>query len=128
MERRVKSMETIFRSEHPNPQFIRENWINLNGVWQFEVDSGRSGKAKGYMKEEPVLADTICVPFCPESKRSGLEYKDFMRAVWYKRHFSLSEQQIGDNIVESKTAPVAIQSLKESAAVASMILDFNRSP
>ena len=93
-------METIFRSEHPNPQFIRENWINLNGVWQFEVDSGRSGKAKGYMKEEPVLADTICVPFCPESKRSGLEYKDFMRAVWYKRHFSLSEQQIGDNIVE----------------------------
>ena len=40
-------METIFRSEHPNPQFIRENWINLNGVWQFEVDSGRSGKAKG---------------------------------------------------------------------------------
>ena len=93
-------METIFRSEHPNPQFIRENWINLNGVWQFEVDSGRSGKAKGYMKEEPVLADTICVPFCPESKRSGLENKDFMRAEWYKRHISLSQQQIGDNIVE----------------------------
>lgn len=87
-------METVFRQEHPQPQFMRENWINLNGVWQFEMDPGKSGRAKGYMKEIPALADTICVPFCPESRLSGVEYKDFMSAVWYKRHFTLTEEQI----------------------------------
>ena len=28
----------IYRTEHPKPQFMRENWLNLNGSWDFEVN------------------------------------------------------------------------------------------
>ena len=41
-------MTNIPRAEHPRPQWMRETWQNLNGVWQFEIDNGRSGIARGY--------------------------------------------------------------------------------
>ena len=28
------------RPEYPRPQFVREDWMNLNGEWDFEIDSG----------------------------------------------------------------------------------------
>ena len=34
---------TIPRPEHPNPQFRREQWYNLNGTWDFKFDFGVSG-------------------------------------------------------------------------------------
>ena len=33
----------IPREEYPRPQFARSTWMNLNGVWQFEMDLGASG-------------------------------------------------------------------------------------
>ena len=35
------------RKEHPKPQFERENWMNLNGEWEFEFDFGNSGEERG---------------------------------------------------------------------------------
>ncbi len=81
----------IPRPEHPNPQFVREKWINLNGVWEFETDPGRSGKDRAWYKRES-LAEKITVPFCPESKLSGIGNTDFMEAVWYKRSFRVPEE------------------------------------
>ena len=75
----------IPRQEYPRPQFVRENWTNLNGQWQFEIDNGRSGDVRGLQNEGIVLAGSITVPFCPESKLSGVEHTDFMYGVWYKR-------------------------------------------
>ena len=37
---------SIPRSEHPNPQFMRESWVCLNGEWDFEIDQSVSGKSK----------------------------------------------------------------------------------
>ncbi len=79
----------IPRPEYPRPQFVRENWLNLNGPWQFEIDQGRSGEAREIYKEGVTLSDTITVPFCPESELSGVGYKDFMYGVWYKRNVHL---------------------------------------
>ena len=42
----------IPRSEHPKPQFQRDNWINLNGEWAFEIDNGCSGIARGLAQAE----------------------------------------------------------------------------
>lgn len=92
-------MDMIYRPEHPQPQCIRDGWINLNGKWQFEKDFGKSGKAKGYMNDSVRLQEEINVPFCPESKLSGIEYKDFMPAVWYKRNFTLTNDQIQDHVI-----------------------------
>ncbi len=79
----------IPRKEYPRPQFVRSGWLNLNGQWQFEIDNGRSGEARGLAKEGTALSGEITVPFCPESKLSGVGYTDFMLGVWYKRTVTL---------------------------------------
>ncbi len=84
----------IPRGEHPRPRFYRENWQSLNGKWQFEVDQGRSGKARGLV-ESTTLSGEITVPFCPESVLSGVGYKDFMAAVWYKRTLFIPRDKAG---------------------------------
>ena len=80
----------IPRPEYPRPQFERKEWMNLNGEWQFEIDNGRSGKERKLYNAEK-LADTITVPFCPESRLSGLAHVDFMECVWYMRKVELPE-------------------------------------
>lgn len=79
----------IFRKEHPKPQFERESWLNLNGEWEFEIDNAKSGEARGLQNPENALKDKITVPFCPESRLSGIGNTDFLNAVWYKRKFNL---------------------------------------
>lgn len=86
----------IYRTEHPKPQFERENWLNLNGIWQFEIDNGNSGDERGLHKNETVLQNKINIPFCPESKLSGIENVDFMNAVWYKRTVTITKEQLNN--------------------------------
>ena len=87
---------TIPRPEHPQPMFKRDNWQNLNGEWLFEFDFGASGAERGLFKPEKVIEYTkrITVPFCPESELSGIGYKDFIPAVWYKRSINITEEQL----------------------------------
>ena len=65
---------------HPHPQMKRENWLNLNGTWDFAVgEPAFSGK-------------TIRVPFCPESALSGVkEHYPEGTALWYRRKVILPE-------------------------------------
>ena len=62
------------RPEYPQPQFERENWVNLNGEWQFAFDFGKSGLDR-HFEERDALDQTITVPFCPESELSGIGCK-----------------------------------------------------
>lgn len=89
----------IYRLEHPNPQFMRDSWTNLNGEWQFEIDHGNSGEARKLFEPEQTFSQKINVPFCPESKLSGIEYKDFMSSVWYKREFDIAEIQLQGRVL-----------------------------
>lgn len=77
----------IYRTEYPRPQFKREDssWINLNGEWDFDIDYGFTGLERGLL-ENP-LPKKINVPFCPESKLSGIEHPDYLWSVWYKKKF-----------------------------------------
>ena len=88
-------MNNIPRPEHPNPQFQRRDWMNLNGKWSFKIDKSKSGLAKKYYQPQTKFDRTINVPFCPESVLSGIEYKDFMNAVWYSREFTIPEKYSG---------------------------------
>ena len=87
----------IPRSEYPRPQFKRDAYLNLNGVWQFEIDHGASGRKRGLMEKER-LEQEILVPFCPESKLSGIQNTDFMAAVWYRRSFALPKDAAGKRV------------------------------
>ena len=90
------SIHTIPRPEHPNPQWERKNWKNLNGTWQFEIDYSATGEERGLVEADS-LSGSITVPFCPESKLSGVEVKDFMNCVWYKKTITLTEADLKGN-------------------------------
>lgn len=90
-------MSQLPRPEYPRPQFVRPGWMNLNGTWQFEIDHGASGRARGLI--DGAYSREITVPFCPESRLSGVEYKDFMAAVWYRRTFTLPEEAQGKRVL-----------------------------
>jgi hypothetical protein len=76
------------RPEHPRPDAFRENWLNLDGEWQFEIDDAGDGDARGLASGKD-LASNITVPFCPESKLSGIGHYGIMKHVWYRRTFEL---------------------------------------
>ncbi len=88
---------TIPRSEYPRPQFVRSQWLCLNGEWQFEIDNSDSGLARGLLQRE--LQERILVPFCPESPLSGIGNKDFMLAVWYRREVELPREWAGQRVL-----------------------------
>ena len=71
-------MNQIPRPEYPRPDFQRENWLPLNGEWDFSFD-------------EPIFDWKILVPFACETKLSGIHDTSFHNAVWYRRSFSLPE-------------------------------------
>ena len=63
---------------YPRPQMKRENWLNLNGPWDFSVNYEKQGQ--------------IRVPFCPESKLSGIgKHYDEGSLLCYNRSFVLPE-------------------------------------
>jgi len=79
----------IPRPEHPNPQWQRGNWLNLNGQWDF-CFKNRSGREIGC---------EITVPFCPESELSGVGRKDFMKRVWYRRKIEITPEQLRGRVI-----------------------------
>ncbi len=81
---------TILRTEYPRPQFVRDAWVNLNGTWEFENDTAATGQERQLNLKEH-LDGTILVPFCKESKLSGINDREFTLGVWYKRSFDLPE-------------------------------------
>lgn len=89
----------ITRCEHPKPQFQRDNWMNLNGEWDFCFDQGRSGEQRKLFEDFSCYDKKITVPFCIQSKLSGIEYKDFVYGAWYKRTVSLTEAQVSGRTV-----------------------------
>lgn len=92
------SKDYIPRPEYPRPQFVRKDWVNLNGLWDFEIDYGKSGKDRRWF-ENGEFTKQITVPFCPESKLSGIEHKDFMNMVWYKKAFTVPKEQKGRRVL-----------------------------
>lgn len=88
----------IPRPEHPNPQSERKNWANLNGEWDFEFDFGNSKFESGILEKDN-WDNKILVPFCPESKLSGIEYTDFIPAVWYRKNINITAEELEGKVI-----------------------------
>ena len=80
-------------SEYPRPQFRRDSYVCLNGVWQFKKE-----KCDGQGCDE---FQNILVPFSPESLNSGVKEgfvlgKD--EQLIYQRKFPVSERLEGKTV------------------------------
>ena len=83
----------MYRPEHPNPQFERANYENLNGPWEFSY-------GKVYGRENVALNDFIIeVPFCPESELSGVHNTDFITDCVYSRLIDVQENDLSGRLV-----------------------------
>ncbi|WP_262316224.1 glycoside hydrolase family 2 protein [Lacticaseibacillus parakribbianus] len=83
---------TIPRPEFPEPMMQRTQWQNLNGQWDFLIDAADSGRDQ-HFETTAVFDRQITVPYPPESQLSGIGNVDFMAAVWYRRHFTVTAAQ-----------------------------------
>lgn len=86
------------RAEYPRPQFERAQWVNLNGTWSYTLDFNKSGAQKGYTNSKG-FDGKITVPFCPESKLSGVAYTDFIENMWYQRTLDIPADWAGKKIL-----------------------------
>ena len=79
-------------SEYPRPQFYRDSYVSLNGVWEYKISEN---------SEIPQSFDgEIIVPFSPESPLSGvnktLQPNEFL---FYKKVFKLDEEFVLDKVI-----------------------------
>jgi hypothetical protein len=78
--------------EYPRPQLVRTNWLNLNGLWQFQTGATNDPVPVGQ-----TLSNQILVPYPMESAISGvMQYSEFS---WYRRTFTVPAAWSGKHII-----------------------------
>ncbi|GAA4092830.1 glycoside hydrolase family 2 protein [Mucilaginibacter panaciglaebae] len=86
-------------SDYPRPQLARENWLCLNGKWDY-----RGGKdAPDALNPQTAASfngvkEKILVPYCPESFLSGIQRKQEIN-MWYRRTFEIPDTWKGKHII-----------------------------
>jgi len=91
-------MTEAWRNEYPRPQFVREQWMSLNGEWEFEFDDARVGDKEGWY-EGGAFSRKIIVPFCYQSELSGIGDTSFHDVVWYRRSFAVPADYAGKRLL-----------------------------
>ena len=85
-------------AEYPRPQMVRNNWLNLNGIWDFKESIGMGRYRSNQRFDKKVL-----VPFPIESALSGLMLDDHKErpysAYLYSRRFTVPASMKGQKIL-----------------------------
>ncbi|QEC75027.1 glycoside hydrolase family 2 protein [Mucilaginibacter ginsenosidivorax] len=75
--------------EYPRPQLQRNDWMCLNGQWDYQ---GGKNVQDALAPEKPLSfageVNKIRVPYCPESVLSGIQRKQEIN-MWYRRSFEV---------------------------------------
>jgi beta-galactosidase/beta-glucuronidase len=66
---------------YPRPQLVRDEWLCLNGPWDFAIDTDGSIRSVAAV----TWTATIEVPFAPEAPASGIGDTGLYRVCWYRR-------------------------------------------
>ena len=85
----------IPRPEYPRPQLVRDQWLNLNGEWEFAFDDADEGLRLGWYDGRK-LPRRIIVPFGYQAQLSGINDKSVHECVWYARNFEIPADWRGD--------------------------------
>jgi beta-galactosidase/beta-glucuronidase len=73
--------------------------MSLNGPWEFEFDDANVGLEENWAAGGRKFSRTIVVPFCFESKLSGIGDTSFHPWVWYRRSFTVPEAWKGKRVL-----------------------------
>lgn len=87
------------RQEYPRPQLVRQDWLNLNGEWDFEFDDQNIGLEEKWFENNKEFKQKINVPFAYQSKLSGINDSTFHDWVWYSRKFDIPDSMGGKQII-----------------------------
>lgn len=79
------------RNEYPRPQMRREEWLPLNGEWEFEFDDTDNGTARGLPEGRTPLSMKINVPFTYQYEASGIGVREYHKVLWYRKSFTLTQ-------------------------------------
>lgn len=88
----------IPRPEYPRPQLQRDQWINLNGQWTYQLDPVQTGLERN-LNSGKGFEGEITVPFAPESNLSGVGHKEFIPCIWYQREIEIPASWDGRDIL-----------------------------
>ena len=78
--------------EYPRPQMVRQEWLNLNGLWQFAMGGPDDAVPAGKQLPEKIL-----VPYPVESALSGVMKR--ADRVWYRRTFEVPKEWAGKRVL-----------------------------
>lgn len=85
----IKNMYT--RMDYPRPQLVRNQWLNLNGVWHFMYDDDNKGLAEQWYVNKDFDREII-VPYTFQCEMSGVFEKEHHDIVWYKKSFKVDKK------------------------------------
>lgn len=89
-------MMKCYRKDYPRPQFVRDNWENLNGEWDFAFDDENCGERNAWFQDFSGERK-IQVPFTYETKLSGIQDESRHDNIWYGRTIQVSKEKLMDN-------------------------------
>ncbi|GGA34903.1 glycoside hydrolase family 2 protein [Paenibacillus physcomitrellae] len=80
-----------YRKQYPRPQFVRKDWANLNGEWDFAFDDQEAGETGEWYASFPE-SQIIKVPFTYETAASGIGIEAPHSRVWYRKKLELPKE------------------------------------
>ncbi|MGI6234196.1 MAG: glycoside hydrolase family 2 protein [Christensenellales bacterium] len=91
-------MNKVSHTAHPRPDFARADFQLLNGSWQFAFDDEDQGVKDRWEQPGHTLPMTIEVPFCYQSKQSGIHTDEIHPIIWYRRAFTIAPDWAGRHV------------------------------
>ncbi len=86
-------MQGRFWEEYPRPQMVREDWMNLNGMWEYAIQDRETAVYGGGQ-------GLIRVPYAIQSRLSGVQRQVFEdQKLWYKRPFEVPAGWSGKKVL-----------------------------
>ncbi|GMX66812.1 glycoside hydrolase family 2 TIM barrel-domain containing protein [Paenibacillus elgii] len=89
----------VTRTDYPRPSLRRDEWLSLNGEWEFAFDDERKGDSEKWYLADTPFDRKIHVPFAYQCALSGIGDSSFHDVVWYRKVIEIPKAWEGRRVV-----------------------------